>query len=244
MQPKTGCKRNKIAEFCRKCYSEHFMTDYSDLLSNVRNYTETTSDVLTDAIINQFIQSTEDKLRRTVDLTYYRRYDTATLTVNNAFLPLPADWEATRYIQLIDGSDNRTFLIQKDISFMNEYKPNRTSTGAGTPKYYAVYDDDTHMLAPTPNAALTVELAYTYKPPVLSSTTTSNWVSQNAPNVLLYGCVLEALGYLKGPADMIQYYDKNYNQSVQALATYEMGRDRRDEFRDGVIRIPLESRNP
>ena len=190
------------------------------------------------------IISTEDKLRRTVDLTYYRRYDTATLTINNPFLPLPGDWEATRYIQLIDGSNNRTFLIQKDISFMNEFAPNRTSTGAGTPKYYAVYDDDTHMLAPTPNAALTVELAYTYKPPVLSSTTTSNWVSQNAPNVLLYGCVLEALGYLKGPADMIQYYDKMYNQSVQALATYEMGRDRRDEFRDGVIRIPLESRNP
>ena len=145
---------------------------------------------------------------------------------------------------MIDGSDNRTFLIQKDISFINEFAPNRTSTGAGTPKYYAVYDDDTHMLAPTPNAALTVELAYTYKPPVLSSTTTSNWVSQNAPNVLLYGCILEALGYLKGPADMIQYYDKMYNQSVQALATYEMGRDRRDEYRDGVIRIPLESRNP
>jgi len=159
-------------------------------------------------------------------------------------LPLPGDWEATRYVQLIDGSNNRTFLIQKDISFINEFAPDRTSSGAGTPKYYAVYDDDTHMLAPTPNAALTVELAYTYKPPVLSSTTTSNWVSQNAPNVLLYGCVLEALGYLKGPADMIQYYDKMYNQSLKDLASYEMGRDRRDEFRDGVIRIPLESRNP
>ena len=69
------------------------MSDYTDLLSNVRDYTETTSDVLTDAIINQFIISTEDKVRRTVDLNYYRRYDTATLTVNNPFLPLPADWE-------------------------------------------------------------------------------------------------------------------------------------------------------
>ena len=220
------------------------MTDFSDLTDNVRNYTETSTNVLSNTVIQPFIESVEDKIRRTVDLNYYRKYDTAVLTVNNAFLPLPSDWEATRYIQLIDGSDNRTFLIQKDISFMNEFAPNRTSTGAGTPKYYAVYDDDTHMLAPTPNAALTVELAYTYKPPVLSSTTTSNWMSQNAPNVLLYGCILEALGYLKGPADMIQYYDKMYNQSVQALATYEMGRDRRDEFRDGVIRIPLESRNP
>ena len=220
------------------------MTDFSDLVDNVRNYTETDSTVLTDAIIQQFIDSTEDKVRRKVDLNYYRRYDTATLTVNNPFLPLPADWEATRYLQLIDGSNNRTFLIQKDISFINEFAPDRTSSAAGTPKYYADYDQDTHMLAPTPNAALTVELAYTYKPPVLSSTTTSNWMSQNAPNVLLYGCVLEALGYLKGPADMIQYYDKMYNQSLKDLASYEMGRDRRDEYRDGVIRIPLESRNP
>ena len=220
------------------------MTDFSDLVDNVRNYTETDSSVLTDAIIQQFIDSTEDKVRRTVDLNYYRRYDTATLTVNNPFLPLPGDWEATRYLQLIDANDNRTFLIQKDISFINEFAPDRTSSAAGTPKYYAMYDQDTHMLAPTPNAALTVELAYTYKPPVLSSTTTSNWVSQNAPNVLLYGCVLEALGYLKGPADMIQYYDKMYNKSLKDLASYEMGRDRRDEYRDGVIRIPLESRNP
>ena len=63
------------------------------------------------------------------------------LTVNNAFLPLPSDWEATRYIQLIDANDDRTFLIQKDISFINEFAPDRTSSGAGTPKYYAVYDD-------------------------------------------------------------------------------------------------------
>ena len=220
------------------------MTDYSDLTDNVRNYTETSTSVLSNTIIQPFIESVEDKLRRTVDLNYYRKYDTATLTVNNPFLPLPSDWEATRYVQLIDGSDDRTFLIQKDISFMNEYAVDRTSAGAATPKYYAMWDQDTHYLAPTPNAALTVELAYTYKPPGLTSTNTSTWLSQNAPNVLLYGCILEALGYLKGPADMIQYYDKMYNQSLQALATYEMGRDRRDEFRDGVIRIPLESRNP
>ena len=220
------------------------MTDYSDLTDNIRNYTETSTSVLSNTLIQPFIESIEDKVRRTVDLNYYRKYDTATLTVNNPFLPLPSDWEATRYVQLIDSSDDRTFLIQKDISFMNEYAVDRTSAGAGTPKYYAMWDQDTHYLAPTPNAALTVELAYTYKPDGLSSTTTSTWLSQNAPSVLLYGCILEALGYLKGAADMIQYYDKMYNQSVQSLATYEMGRDRRDEFRDGVIRIPLESRNP
>ena len=223
------------------------MTDYSDLNDNVRNYTETTTSVLSDSIIQPFISSIEDQIMRTIDLNYYRKYDFATLTVGNAFLPLPSDWQATRYVQIIDdvgvsATNDRTILLQKDISFMNEYWPDRTETG--TPKYYAMWDQDTHYLAPTPNVAQQVELAYTYKPDGLTSSFTSTWLSQNAPNVLLYGCILQALGYLKGPADMIQYYDKMFNESVQGLATYEMGRDRRDEFRDGVIRIPLESRNP
>ena len=125
---------------------------------------------------------------------------------------------------------------------MTEYWPDRTVTG--TPKYYADWDQDTHYIAPTPSSNIAVELAYLRMPDKLSSSNTSTWISQNAPNVLLYGCILEGLGYLKGPTDMIQLYDKKYNQSVQDLATYEMGRDRRDEYRDGVIRVPLESRNP
>ena len=221
------------------------MTEYSVLNDNVRNYTETTTSVLPDTVITPFIESIEDQILRTVDLTYYRKYDTATLTIGNAFLPLPSDWQNTRFIQTFDATSatpERTFLLQKDISFMNEYWPDRTATG--TPKYYAMWDDNTHYIAPTPSAALTCELAYTYKPDGLSSTQTSTWLSQNAPNVLLYGCILEGLGYLKGPTDMIQLYDKKYNQSLKDLATYEMGRDRRDEYRDGVIRVPLESRNP
>ena len=110
------------------------MTDYSDLTDNIRNYTETTTAVLSNAVIQPFIESVEDKVRRTVDLNYYRKYDTATLTVNNPYLPLPGDWEATRYIQIIDANDDRTFLIQKDISFMNEYAPDNTSAGAASPK--------------------------------------------------------------------------------------------------------------
>ena len=148
------------------------MTDYSDLTDNIRNYTETSTNVLSNSVIQPFIESIEDKVRRTVDLNYYRKYDTATLTVNNPYLPLPSDWEATRYVQLIDGSNNRTYLIQKDIYFMNEYAPDSTDTGAETPNYYTMWDQDTHYLAQTPNAALTVERANTKKPPGLTRTKT------------------------------------------------------------------------
>ena len=67
------------------------MTEYSDLNDNVRNYTETTTSVLPDTVITPFIESIEDQILRTVDLTYYRKYDYATLTIGNAFLPLPGD---------------------------------------------------------------------------------------------------------------------------------------------------------
>jgi hypothetical protein len=125
------------------------MTDYSDLNDNVRNYTETSTSVLSDAIIKPFIESIEDQLLRTIDLTYFRKYDYATLTVGNPFLPLPGDWQNTRFIQIYDASasePNRTFLLQKDISFMNEYWPDRTANA--TPKYYAMWDDNTHYVAP------------------------------------------------------------------------------------------------
>ena len=139
------------------------MTDYSDLNTNVRNYTETDTNILSDSIIAPFIKSIEDQIMRQVDLNYYRKYDTATLTVGNAFLPLPSDWQTTRFVQIIDdvggtATNDRTFLLQKDISFMNEYWPDRTDQG--TPKYYAMWDQDTHYLAPTPNVAQTLELAY------------------------------------------------------------------------------------
>ncbi len=137
------------------------MTDYSDLNDNVRNYTETTTSVLSDAIIQPFISSIEDQIMRTIDLNYYRKYDFATLTIGNAFLPLPSDWQARRYVQIYPTTgttaNERTTLLQKDISFMNEYWPDRTATG--TPKYYDIWDQDTHYPAPTSDAAIDVEVA-------------------------------------------------------------------------------------
>ena len=92
------------------------MTDYSDLNDNVRNYTETDNNILSDSIIQPFIKSIEDQVMRTVDLTYYRKYDTATLTINNPFLPLPSDWQNTRYVQIFNAASatpERTYLLQK-----------------------------------------------------------------------------------------------------------------------------------
>lgn len=223
--------------------------NYSELLTNVRNYTEVTSDVLTNAVINVFITNVENKIAREIDLDEQRRYATTTCTANNAFLDVSgpeAGFRFARSLQLVGSDGTRTYLEQRDQTFMDEYAPKRSeTTGTGQPKYWANWDYETIMLAPTPNQVYTIEMAYIEEPQQLdtSNASSTTWISNNAPEVLLYGVLAESFSYLKNPQDM-QVYDAKYTQALQALATEQMGRNRRDEYSDGVVRIPMKSEAP
>ena len=135
----------------------------------------------------------------------------------------------------------RIVLIRKDQTFMSEYWPNRSSTGI--PKYYSNWDNDTLIVAPTPNAAYTIELAYVAQPTGLSSSNTTTWIGNNAPSVLLYACLIEAFKFLKNP-EMLAMYTQQYQGAIQVLASEQMGFRRRDENRDGAVRMPIPSGNP
>ena len=223
------------------------MTTYSELVTQIRDYTETTSDVLSDTIVNDFIEHAEKRIFREVDLDIFRSYQFATLTVGNPFVSLPgANTDNIAFVRsaqiYTSASPTREYLEQKDISFMNEYWPNRDSTGK--PKYYANWDQDTLYLAPTPNSAYNIELALNKQPTGLSSSNTTTWVSTNAPKVILYATLCEAFRFLKGPDNMLQYYEQGYQQALQGLQTEQNGRRRRDEYYDGVLRLPLDSKQP
>ena len=125
---------------------------------------------------------------------------------------------------------------------MSEYWPNRQTQS--TPKYYAMWDQDTIYLAPTPDSAYNIELALNRNETGLSTSNTTTWVSVNAPQVLLYGCLIQAFKFLKGPYDLLAQYEKSYQEAVQRLALEQQGRRRRDEYQDGVIRLPLPSQQP
>lgn len=223
--------------------------NYSELLTNVRNYTEVTSDVLTNAVINVFITNVENKIAREIDLDEQRRYATTTCTANNAFLDVSGPeggFRFARSLQLVGSDGTRTYLEQRDQTFMDEYAPIRSeTTGTGQPKYWANWDYETLMLAPTPNQVYTIEMAYIEEPQQLdtSNASSTTWISNNAPEVLLYGVLAESFSYLKNLQDM-QVYDAKYTQALQALATEQMGRNRRDEYSDGVVRIPMKSQAP
>lgn len=212
---------------------------YTELLQKIRDYTEVDSNVLTDNILNGIINDSEFRILRDVDSDNNRRYDTANLIASQRFINVPSGLLAVRSAQIVDSdgvgaSDNREFLEYRDTSYMSEFN----STGVtGVPKYYSLWDEDTIVVAPTPNATYTIQLNYILKDPGLSATNTTTYISQNFPNGLLYACLVEAFSFLKGPNDLLQLYEGKYKQVLEGFSVEQMGRRRRDEYQSGVPRI-------
>lgn len=214
---------------------------YDELVTNIRNYTDVGSNVFSNAVINTFITLAENQILREIDLDVFKLEVSGNLTSGNKYLTAPSDILTHRYMMITSGTD-QIFLDFRDTSFMKEYWPNGATTGV--PKYYSVWDQNTFYVAPTPNAAFTVELGYIYRPAQLSSTNTTTWISTNAPEALFYACLMQAYSYTKGPAEMLNYFRQAYKEALQGLGLEQQGRRRRDEYRDGMIRVPIKSESP
>jgi hypothetical protein len=215
---------------------------YDELVTNIRNYTEVDSNVFSASVIDNFITMAENRILRDIDLDVFKKEATTNFLANSRFLPAPSDILTHRYMMVTAEDGDQTFLEFRDNSFLKEYWPDYTETGV--PKYYGVWNEDNFYIAPTPATALVVQLGYIYRPAQLSATNTSTWVSTNAPEALLYACLIQAYSYTKGPLEMIQYFENSYKQAIQGLGIEQQGRRRRDEYRDGMIRIPIKSESP
>ena len=218
--------------------------NYGELQTQIRNYTEVDSNVLSDSTLDQITKNTENRIYRELQIDAFRAYATAAMTSGNRYVSTPTNLRNIRYVQITDSSNEQTFLEQKDTSFMAEYDPT-PSTSYGTPKYYANWDNDTWVVAPTPADNFNVTIAYYVQPATITSTTSAtSYVSTFAEDMLLYGCLAETYKYLKGPADMIQLYEQSYQTAKQSFGVEQTGRRRRDEYTDGVVRVPLPSVDP
>ena len=225
---------------------------YAELVQKIRDYTEVGSEVLTSTIVNGFIRDSEFKIFREADADYAREYATSSFTANNKYVALPnASGSAgtnterraliVRSVVVTNSSSTQVSLEPRDDTFLTEYN----STGAtGFPKYYATFRENAIEVAPTPDAAYVVSLDYIYTPDGLSSTNTTTYISLNAPELLLYACLLEAFAYLKGPMDMYKLYQEKYNMALQGFTLEQTGRRRRDEYQDGTLRIKVPSPSP
>ena len=213
---------------------------HSSFLTQVRNYTEVSSNVLTDAIIQEFIRNVELDVAGKVEYDDLRKYATSNFTAGNRAVSMPSDVLILRSVQRIDSSGNREFLEKRDTSFISEFN----GTGAqGTPKYYANYDDFNIIVAPTPAAADTVQINYIKDTPNFTSTN-NTFLSTYQESMLLHGVLAEAFRFLKGPDNLYNLYNSKYNEEIQNFALQQMGRRRRGEYTDGVPRIKVDSPSP
>ena len=213
---------------------------HANFLTQVRNYTEVDSNVLTDTIIQDFIRSVEVDIAGKVDYDDLRKYATSSFTAGNRAVSMPGDLIILRSGERIDSSGNREFLEKKDTSFISEYNGTNTQ---GTPKYFANYDDFNIIVAPVPAAADTVQINYIKDAPSFTSTD-NTFISTYQESMLLHGVLAEAFRFLKGPQDMYNLYKTKYDEEVQNFALQQMGRRRRSEYDDGVPRIKIQSPTP
>ena len=217
---------------------------YSNLKTDIRNYTEVDSSVLSDSILTTIVKNAENKIYRDVDSDDNRFYATSNLQTGNRYVTIPSDLRIIRYAQLTNASGDQVFLEKRDTSFMAEYY-NTPGTQSGLPKYYANWDANYWVVAPTPDSSYLITLAYIKQPDsITTSDSATTYVSNKYQDLLLYGSLVETYGYLKGPADMSQYYSQAYQNALQTYAVEQQGRRRRDEYMDGVIRTPLKSEPP
>ena len=212
---------------------------YSDFLTQVRDYTEVDSNVLTDTIIQNFIRSVELDIAGRVDYDDLRKYSTSNFIAGQRYLTMPADFVLMRSMETII-SGNRNFLEKRDQTYITEYNE---SGASGVPVSYAMWDEFTAVVAPIPASTYQVQINYIIDPPHFTASN-NTYLSQHQQSILLYGVLAEAFSYLKGPLDMYKLYSDKYNEEIQAFALQQMGRRRRDDFIDGVPRIKIDSPSP
>jgi len=211
------------------------MATYAELIASVQTYTQNSETTFV-AELPTFVKQAEDRIYHMVQLPALRKSQSGTLTASNRFLSTPSDFISVHSLAVVDGSSDYQYLINKDVNFIREaFKATGTE---GTPRYYALWDEDTFLLGPTPDAGLTSVLHYFFKPESIV-TATNTWLGDENEAVLLYATLVEAYTYMKGEPDLLALYDTKFKEALIKVKELGDGKNRRDSYRSGQVRVSI-----
>ena len=204
------------------------------LKTAVQDYLQV-SEITFTSQLNNFIQESESRIFKMVQLPEQRKNVQGSATSGNRFLATPTDFFAPFSLAVI-SSNKYIYLDFKHPSFLKEYSPDSTTTG--TPKYYSLFDDSAFELSPVPNANFTVELHYLHKLASLTAGSDSGTtlLSTDHPDALLYGTLVEGATFLKETPDVIANFEARFKEAISRMKNLTEGRDTRDEFRYDLLR--------
>ena len=207
---------------------------FAQLKTAVQDYVDNTETTFVNHL-SDFIKASEERIFKNVDLELFRKNVTSALTSSDKFVSIPSDYLSSFSLQ-ITTAGSESFLLQKDVNFLQEAFDGSASTGL--PRYYAVFDINNFIVAPTPNSNYAIELHYYYRPTSLTAGADSGttWLSTNAPFALLYGSLVEAYTYMKGEPDIMQQYEKRFNDQLVRLKDLAEARENSDAYSEGLPR--------
>lgn len=218
--------------------------NYSELVSAIKAYTENdfpdtvgSGGLSSTEQLDTFIREAEQRVFNTVQLLDLRKNVTGNCTAGNTYLSVPTDWLSNFSVAVIDSNGRYEYLLNRDVNYLREAYPNPSVTGK--PVCYAYFDENSFILAPTPDQNYSVELHYFYYPPSIVDAGTS-WLGENFDSVLLYGSLLEAYTFMKGEADVYASYQKRYDEAMAMLKQFAEGKNRQDMYRTQQARYPVQ----
>jgi hypothetical protein len=204
--------------------------NYTELKTNVNDICEQT---FTDDQLAMFTKQAEQKIYTTVSLPALRKNQTGSLTNGNKYLTVPSGFLYAYSLAVISGSDY-IYLLDKDVNFMREAYPNPATTGV--PVHYAIFDETSFIVGPTPNANFDAEIHFAYYPESIVTANTT-WLGTEFDSALLNGTLVEAIRFQKGEPDVVALYDNMYAQSLALLKNLGDGKLREDTYRGGQVKV-------
>jgi|TARA_R110000822_G_C15295035_1_gene491419 hypothetical protein len=206
---------------------------FATLKTAIQDYTDNSETTFVNNL-SIFIKQSEERILKNVQLSLFRKNSTGSATSSNKYLAMPSDFLAPFSLSVLSSSAHE-FLEFKDVNFIQTFTPNPATTG--TPRYYAIFDVSNFILAPTPDEAYTAELHYYYRPASLTAGSDSGttWLSENAPNAMLYGSLVEAYTFMKGEPDMLALYNQRFTEAILALKNFGEAKEVTDDYTTGMI---------
>lgn len=181
------------------------------------------------------IKNAEERIFKSVDLDYFRKNVTGSMSTGNKFLQVPDDYLASFSLSFTNSDAETQFLLQKDVNYIQTFTP-KGNTTTGDPRFYALFDVSNFILAPTPSGDFTTELHYYYRPTSITATSDgTSWLGTNAQDAMLYGTLCEAYTFMKGDDDLFKIYLARFQESLLRLKDYGEARENSDAYRQGLV---------
>lgn len=191
---------------------------YDSLNTMVLQYLERSDAAVVEAIPT-FITLAEFEIAQQIKTLGQMQVVESTMTIGNPVIQKPARWRKTVSMEVSTAGAKSPVLLRK-YEYLKSYTPNATTTGL--PLFYADYDYDHWLVAPTPDQAYSFEVLYYERIAPLSSENQTNWITQNAPNAMLFGTLLQAMPFLKN--DARQIFQQKYQEALAALKAEDVTR--------------------